>query len=259
MWTPERHDRIISLLQQRQRLTTDAFAFELGVSKETVRRDLIELESIGKLKRTHGGAIPCISTGETFAEASYLERARLHQAEKRAIAHAAAALIEAGSACFVDAGTSTHAFAQALLGHKDIHIVTNSIEIAKTLSANPGIEVHLLGGSLQREVPATSGDFTVNEIGRFHADYAVISPTALDPDKGALDFASHEAGVARAMLAHSRQNIILANSKKLGRISRVQVCATAAIDTLVTDKLAETALLERLQRAGVGRVLTAAG
>lgn len=257
MWTPERHDRIISLLQQRQRLTTDAFALELGVSKETVRRDLIELESNGKLKRMHGGAVPCVQANESLAEASYLERARLHQAEKRAIAHAAAALIEPGSTCFVDAGSSTHALALALLGRKGIHIITNSVDIAKTLSASSDMAVHLLGGCLQKDMPATSGDFTVSEITRFRADYAIISPTALDPEQGALDFAWHEASVARAMLAHARQNIVLANGQKLGRVSRVLVCTAAAIGTLVTDSQAEPAQLERLHRAGVKRVISA--
>lgn len=258
MWTPERHDRIISLLHQRQRLTTDAFALELGVSKETVRRDLIELESNGKLKRMHGGAVPCGLPAESLAEASYLERARLHKEEKRAIAHAAAALIEPGSACFIDAGSSTHALAQALLGNKGLHVITNSIDVAKTLTASPDIEVHLLGGTLQTDVPATSGESTVSEIARFHVDYAVISPTALSPEHGALDYAWHEASVARAMLAHARHNIMLANGKKLGQGSRVQICATAAIDSLVTDSQAEPALLERLRRAGIKRIISAA-
>ncbi|MCV2369504.1 DeoR/GlpR family DNA-binding transcription regulator [Roseateles oligotrophus] len=257
MWTPERHDRIISLLQQRQRLTTDAFALELGVSKETVRRDLIELESNGKLKRMHGGAVPCVQPVETLAEASYLERGRLHQAEKRAIARTAAALIEAGSTCFIDAGSSTNALAQAMLGSKGIRVITNSVEVARTLASSTAIEVHLLGGQLQTDVPATSGEFTVSEIARFHADYAVISPTALNPEHGALNYAWHEASVARAMLAHARHSIMLANAHKLGQGSRVQICTAASIDSLVTDHQAEPAMLERLRKSGIKRVISA--
>jgi DeoR/GlpR family transcriptional regulator of sugar metabolism len=258
MWTPERHDRIISLLHQRQRLTTDAFALELGVSKETVRRDLIELESSGKLKRMHGGAVPCALPAESLAEASYLERARQHQAEKRAIARHAASLIEPGSACFIDAGSSTHALAHALLNNKGLRVITNSVDVAKTLAASADIEVHLLGGNLQTDVPATSGEFTISEIARFHADYALISPTALSPEHGALNYAWHEASVARAMLAHARHNIMLAHADKLGLGSRVQICTSAAIDSLITDGQAEPAMLERLRRAGIKRVISAA-
>ncbi|MEJ6004072.1 DeoR/GlpR family DNA-binding transcription regulator [Paucibacter sp. AS339] len=258
MWTPERHDKIISLLNERQRLTTDAFALELGVSKETVRRDLIELEAHGKLSRVHGGAIPCAQTSEAQAEASYQERVRQQQPEKQAIARAAAKLIRPGSCCFIDAGSTTHALAQQLLQcGRELQIITNSVEIARTLAASPEIETHLLGGQFQADVPATSGDFTLSEIARYHADFALISPTALNPEHGALDYAWHEANVARAMLARSRSCILLADASKLGASSRLQVCPATAIDVLVTDDRAEPAMLERLRNAGVKQMICA--
>ncbi|MCV2350291.1 DeoR/GlpR family DNA-binding transcription regulator [Paucibacter sp. Y2R2-4] len=258
MWTPERHDKIISLLNERQRLTTDAFALELGVSKETVRRDLIELEAHGKLSRVHGGAVPCIQSSETQAEASYQERVRLHQPEKQAIARAAASLIRAGSCCFIDAGSTTHALAQSLLQNgRDLRVITNSVEVARTLSGSSEIQTHLLGGQLQTDVPATSGEFTVSEITRFHADFALISPTALNPEHGALDYAWHEAHVARAMLSRARSCIMLADANKLGNGSRLQICPPTAIDVLVTDERADASMLERLRNAGVKQTICA--
>lgn len=258
MWTPERHDKIISLLHERQRLTTDAFALELGVSKETVRRDLIELEAHGKLSRVHGGAVPCSQHNETQAEASYQERVRLHQPEKQSIARAAASLIPSGSCCFIDAGSTTHALAQALLQNvRELHVITNSVEIARTLAASGDIETHLLGGQFQTDVPATSGDFTLGEIARFHADFALLSPTALNAEHGALDYAWHEAHVARAMLARARTCIMLADANKLGTGSRVQICPPTAIDVLVTDARAEPAMLEGLRHAGVKQTIYA--
>jgi DeoR family fructose operon transcriptional repressor len=260
MWTPERHDKIISLLNERQRLTTDAFALELGVSKETVRRDLIELEAHGKLSRVHGGAVPCVHPAESQAEASYQERVRLHQPEKQAIARAAASLIRPGSCCFIDAGSTTHALAQSLLqSGRDLRVITNSVEVARTLSGSSDIQTHLLGGQLQADVPATSGEFTVSEINRFHADYALISPTALNPEHGALDYAWHEAHVARAMLSRSRNCIMLADANKLGSASRLQICPSTAIDILVTDERADPNILERLRNAGVKQTICAPG
>ncbi len=258
MWTPERHDKIISLLNERQRLTTDAFAIELGVSKETVRRDLIELEAHGKLSRVHGGAIPCAQNSESLAEASYQDRLRLHQPEKRAMARAAASLIRPGSTCFIDAGSTTHALALSLFhSGRDLRVITNSIEIARTLSACSEIQTHLLGGELQAEVPATSGEFTVSEIARFYADFALISPTALNPESGAQDYAWHEAHVARAMLSRARTCIMLADANKLGIDSRMQICPSTAIDVLVTDERADPAMLERLRNAGVKQTICA--
>lgn len=86
-----------------------------------------------------------------------------------------------------NAPSRTHALAQALLGAKGLHVITNSIDVAKTLATSPDIEVHLLGGKLQTDVPATSGEASVSELGHFHVDYALISPTALSPEHGALD------------------------------------------------------------------------
>jgi len=258
MWSQERHNRILSLLNERQRLTTDMFAAELGVSKETVRRDLIELEQLGKLARVHGGAIPSEQTSAQ-PEASYLERARLQRSEKQAIARAAAALIESGQTCFIDAGSTTHALAQELAQGtpRSLRVITNSFDVALSLSARPEIEVHQLGGQLGSEMPATYGEFTVSEIARFHVDLALLSPTALCPQRGAMDYAWHEASVARTMIAHARKCLLLADASKLGASSRMQICVPAAVDILVTDASADAETLRALREGGVGQVVLA--
>ena len=253
MWAHERHRRIVALLNERQRLTTEMFSAELGVSRETIRRDLIELELSGKLSRVHGGAIP----QPVPVEASYVEREGLHKSEKSRIAQAAAALIEPGMSCFVDAGSTTLALAHALLKRGDLQIVTNSVGIAADLAGNPGIDVLLLGGRVALELPATYGDQTVAEIGRYHLDMAIISPVGLDARAGAMDYLWHEAAVARAMLEHARLRVVLADASKLGRQSRMQVCATSAVDVLVTDKGADEAVVQGLVEGGVKRVLRA--
>ena len=253
MWAHERHSRIVALLNERQRLTTENFSAELGVSKETIRRDLIELELSGKLSRVHGGAIP----QNVPIEPSYIEREELHRLEKRAIARAAAALITPGMSCFIDAGSTTQALAQALLARTDIQIITNSVSIASELAGNPGLDVVLLGGRIAQEMPATYGDQTVAEIGRFHLDLAIVSPVGVDARAGAIDYLWHEAAVARAMLEHARQRIVLADRTKLGQTSRMQICSASAVDVLVTDALAGDKVVRQLQAGGVRQVLHA--
>jgi len=253
MWAHERHSRIVALLNERQRLTTEAIAAELSVSKETIRRDLIELELSGKLSRVHGGAIP----QNIPVESSYVEREVLHRPEKRAVARAAATLIRPGMSCFIDAGSTTLALAQALHGRSDIQIITNSVGIASDLASNPGLDVVLLGGRIAQEMPATYGDQTVAEIGRYFLDLAIISPVGIDARAGAMDYLWHEAAVARAMLEHARERIIIADCSKLGRTSRMQICAASAIDVLVTDAPAGDKQVRQLEAGGVKRVLSA--
>lgn len=253
MWAHERHSRIVALLHERQRLTTESIAAELAVSKETIRRDLIELELSGKLSRVHGGAIP----QAVAAEPSYVEREELHRPEKGAIARAAATLIRPGMSCFIDAGSTTRALAQALQGRSDIQVVTNSVGIASDLAGSAGLDVVLLGGRIAPEMPATYGDLTVAEIGRYHLDLAIVSPVGIDARAGAMDYLWHEAAVARAMLEHARARILLADRSKLGQTSRLQVCTASAVDVLVTDAPAGDKVVRQLEAGGVKSVLSA--
>ncbi|MDT9001135.1 DeoR/GlpR family DNA-binding transcription regulator [Paucibacter sp. APW11] len=254
MWLHERHKKIIALLNERQRLSTEMFAAELRVSRETVRRDLIELEQSGQLSRVHGGAIP----NQAPAEPSYVERSRLFQAEKLAIAKRAVQLVTRGQCCFIDAGSTTHALAHELAKCEQLQVITNSVDVAAALSRNASLEVLLLGGRLESDVPATYGEQTIAEIKRFQVDLALISPVAISADGGAMDYAWHEACVARAMLAQAKTRVLMADANKLGVQSRVQICSTQAIDVLVTDGRAEPAQLAELRAGGVGEILQAA-
>lgn len=253
MWVAERHRRILDLLQTHQRLTTEHFAEALGVSRETVRRDLIELERCGQLARVHGGAVPPVPG--VRPEPAYVERAGLHQLQKREIARLAAALIQPGQTCFLDAGSTTLALAEELARRQGLILITNSLPAATALTRVPGHEVRLLGGRLETEVPATYGEQTVAEIGRLQVDWALVSPVSFDAANGAMDYLWHEATVARAMLGRARQRVVLADASKLGQASRVQICPPSDVDVLVTDGQADAALLAGLAAAGVKRLL----
>ncbi|MFG6489638.1 DeoR/GlpR family DNA-binding transcription regulator [Roseateles sp. BYS78W] len=255
MWVAERHRRILDLLQTHHRLTTEHFAEALGVSRETVRRDLIELERSGQLARVHGGAVPPAAAPAVPPEPAYLERTGLRQLQKRHIARLAAALIQPGQACFLDAGSTTLALADELAPREGLIVITNSLDAATVLARNARHEVHLLGGRLETDVPATYGEQTVAEIGRLQVDWALVSPVGFDAINGAMDYLWNEATVARAMLSRARQRVVLADASKLGQASRIQICPTAEVDVLVTDADADARVLESLAAAGVKRVL----
>ena len=107
MWAQERHRRIQGLLGHHKQVSADELARQLDVSRETIRRDLVELEAAGLLRRVHGGAILPDSTGK---EAPFADRLQVRRREKQAIARAAAQLVEPGQTCFVDAGSTTVGF-----------------------------------------------------------------------------------------------------------------------------------------------------
>ncbi len=252
MWTPDRHRRILTLLQQQQQVSTEELAQDMGVSRETVRRDLIELEQGGRLSRIHGGAVPC--HGVFSPEPSYSERAHSHRTEKLRIGQLAAAMMRSGQSCFIDAGSTTLALAQQLSQLDHIRVVTNAVEVASTLRRNASIDVMLLGGRFESDVPATYGEQTIEEIARHRVDFAFVSPVAVDARLGAMDYAWHEAAVARAMLQHGQCRVLLAHLAKLGQASRVQVCALSQVDVLVCEQALSETLHQSLTQAGISEI-----
>lgn len=252
MFAEERHQQIIALLQDSKRVQAEELAISLGVSRETIRRDLKHLEDAGTIRRVHGGAL----LAQKVQEAPFRARVEQRTAEKRAIAKAAAALVKPGSCCFIDAGSTTAALAHELAAIPDVSVITNSIEVASILrSARPGMDVILVGGSLSREVPATQGELTLSQIRLFRADIALISPVGVDRDAGVTYFDLGEGEVAKTMLARAGRKIVLADSSKHEIVSRVFVANCAEFDVLVTDSIDNS----NIYAAGFGEVILPQG
>lgn len=241
MWPKERHQRIISMLSSKQLVSANDLAGLLEVSRETVRRDLLELEKRGLITRVHGGAV----LPNKGHEAPFENRRDEQISAKQDIARKAVTLIEPGSSIMVDAGTTTSFLGQSLTKLSGIMVVTNSIDIAQTIkSSGADIDLILLGGQLVSDVPATYGELTLSEIRRFNVDLAFISPVAVDAHKGAFSFALKEAEIAKTMIAQARNNVILCDRTKLGMTNRVRFAKTCDIDYLVTDRLAKPDQIE---------------
>lgn len=253
MWSHERRSRILSELESNGKIRTAGLAAAMSVSRETIRRDLLELETEGVLERVHGGAI--ISSGTVPPEPTFAERIVAHQEDKQAIGRLAAELIEPNSTIFVDAGSTTLAFGQEIvrLG-RPLRIITNSIGIAQLTCDHEFLETLLLGGTPHSEVPATYGELTLAEIERFVADYAVISPVGYSSLRGPSDYALHEAEIARKMIRSSRKCLLLCHSEKLETDSRVSICPSDEVDFLITDEGAPANLT--LPRGEVRRART---
>jgi len=255
MLQEDRHQRIRALLATVGRATTDRIATDLGVSRETVRRDVLALEARGELRRVHGGVAAIAE-----AEPPIAVRARVRLAEKTRIAQAAARLVSPGQTLFLDVGSTVSILARELATLSGLTIVTNSFEVATIIGGSPGERsnrVIVLGGELGQTMPATFGSTTVAEIQRWQADVALLSPVGIDHRYGATSFDIEEANVARAMAAAAKRVLILADHSKIGQTSRVAYCAPDRIDGLITDaRAAEDAALGAL-RTVIGEIVIA--
>ncbi|WP_254694869.1 DeoR/GlpR family DNA-binding transcription regulator [Antarctobacter heliothermus] len=234
------------MLAASRQVSANDLAEMLSVSRETVRRDLLDLEKTGQVNRVHGGAV----LPEPRTEEPFRQRMTVQLRAKSEIARKAAGLIQPGQTILVDAGTTTAIFARELAKLSGVSVITNSLDVATTLQG-AGKEVLLLGGRMLADVPATVGELTLSEIRRFSVDLCFSAPVAVHPVKGAFFYDLQEAEIAIAMASQSSRSIILADQSKLGETSRVRSWEPGEIGTLVTNKAATTEQIAAFRKAGV--------
>lgn len=250
MWAKERHQRILSMLTANRQVSANDLAEMLNVSRETVRRDLLDLEEAGQINRVHGGAV----LPEARSEEPFQQRMKAQIRAKSEIARKAAGLIQPGQTILVDAGTTTAIFGRELAKLTGVSVITNSLDIATTLQG-AGREVLLLGGRMAADVPATVGELTLSEIRRFRADICFSAPVAVHSAKGAYFYDLQEAEIAAAMSAQAARAVVLADHSKLGETSRVQSWATEDMGTLVTNRAAPADQVAAFKAKGVDVII----
>lgn len=244
----DRQTRILEIVARDGAVSVETLADSFEVSAETIRRDLSDLASTGALHKVRGGARRI----RLATEGSFDER-RFEQAEaKAAIARTLAGIIEAGDTIFMDTGTTTLACAEELARHDGLTVVTNSFFIAQRLGARNGRnKVYVVGGAWHTGNAETVGPLAIDQIGRFQADHAVLGVAAVDAEAGAMDADFDEAQIARAMMDHARQVIVLAHGEKFGRRAAFRVCRLDQIDVLVSDRQPDGPLAAALAAAKV--------
>ena len=175
----------------------------------------------------------------------YEARRRLHADAKTAIAAACAAAIPDNSSLILNLGTTTEAVAQALIHHSNITVITNNMNVANILTANPGCEIMVAGGALRRSDGGLVGELATQFIEQFKVDYAIIGTSALDLDGDMLDYDLAEVRVSRAILRQARQSFLVTDHSKLGRSAPARIASLSEIHTLFTDRALPGPLMER--------------
>lgn len=227
-----RQSEILDLARAEGRVLVDDLAQRFDVTLQTIRRDLGEMAEAGLLDRVHGGAVPRAGT----VNLGYEARRRMNAEAKAAIGAACAAAIPDNCSLILNLGTTTEAVAQALIHHQNITVVTNNMNVANILLANPGCEIMVAGGALRRSDGGLVGELTTQFLDQFKVDYAVIGTSALDHDGDMLDFDLAEVRVSRAILRQSRRAFLVTDHSKLGRPAPARIASIAEIDTVFTDR-----------------------
>lgn len=251
MLTTQRKQQILAYLKRDGQVIAKSFAESLGVSEDTIRRDLRELAREGLLQRVHGGALP-----SSPAVADFAGRERITPEGKVAIGRAAAAMIEPGQVVILDGGTTAREVARHISHGLHATVVTHSPTIALELVEKPNIDVILLGGRLFRHSVVSVGAVTIAAIAEIHADTFFLGVTGVHPKTGLTTGDYEEAAVKRALSHAAAETFVLASSEKLGAASPYAVVGLDEISGLITENAADEGLARPFEKLGV-RVIRA--
>jgi len=241
-----RRDEIIDLVRQKGFVAVDALADKFEVTPQTIRRDINELCEQGVLERLHGGArLP--SSTENLA---YPERQVLFSEEKRRIAALVAEHVPHQASLFINIGTTNEAIAEALLRHQGLSVITNNLNVASILSANPDFRVIITGGQVRAHDRGIVGEATLDLIRQFKVDIGIIGISAIEEDGALLDFDYREVRVAQAILENSRMVFLAADHSKFGRSAMARLGSIEQVDSFFTDRAPPAPVAERLTAAG---------
>ena len=223
---------LLAVVQAQGSVTVEHLADQLGVTLQTVRRDVQRLADNGLLTRFHGGVR---APGSTVDNIAHQQRENLNTAGKLRIARAVAAAVPNNCSLMLNIGTTTECIARALVRHLGLRVITNNLNVATTLSANTNCEVIVVGGVVRGRDRGIVGEAAVDFIRQFKVDIAIIGISGIEPDGSLRDFDYREVKVTQTILTHARQIWLAADSSKFNRPAMVEVGKLSQIDRLFTD------------------------
>jgi DeoR/GlpR family transcriptional regulator of sugar metabolism len=237
MLTTHRKQQILSLLGRDGQVIAKEVSQSMGVSEDTIRRDLREMAHEGLLQRVHGGALPA-----SPAIADFAGRESITAEGKVAIGRAAAKMIRAGQVVILDGGTTAREIARHIPVDLKVTVVTHSPTIALELVNHGNAEVILIGGRLFKHSVVAVGAAAIEAIGHIHADTYFMGVTGVHPKTGLTTGDFEEAAVKRALSHAAAETIVLASSEKLNAASPYAVIPLAEVSGMITERAAGAAL-----------------
>ncbi|WP_026699745.1 DeoR/GlpR family DNA-binding transcription regulator [Salibacterium aidingense] len=244
MKASKRRAAILQLMQSRTNVTVDHLIHQFGVSEETIRRDLRQLDDSGYVKRVYGGAVKIEKTTRYL---SYQERLNSNYNEKMAIGQECLQLLEEGDSVFIDGKTTCLVFARNIPSSLNLTIVTNSIILAHELiSRKSHATIHILGGELD-ENGMMNGPKVDQELRKYRFDKAIFSCIGVNA-KGCY-FGKMEAQQNAHTLKEISSNLLLlADSAKINRHAFLFGLPLEDFTYLITDEGAPVGFSEKVKK-----------
>ena len=249
---PKRLERLRQILRIDHVVGVEELCRELRVSAATVRRDLGQLESLGEVRRVHGGAV---GTGSRLEEPLFDDKTSIAAREKQRIAQAALKFIKPNDTIFLDGGSTVLELARLVRERSNLTVVTNSLRAAIELAAQ-GPRVILIGGEFRRLSQTLVGPLTRLTLDEVHVDKAFMGTIGLTLEEGLTTTDPSEAYTKELVMHHARQVILLADHSKVGKVSFACAGQLGKVQVLITDKQVDRKFASQLRKNGVEVVRT---
>ncbi|BDI34301.1 DeoR family transcriptional regulator [Capsulimonas corticalis] len=231
MLTTHRKQHILAVLQRDGQIIAKTLSLELGLSEDTIRRDLRELAQEGLLQRVHGGALPASPAVVDFAG-----RQRIAPQAKVRIGQAGARMVRPGQVVILDGGTTAVQLARHLPPDLVATVVTHSPSIAVELAQHPSVEVVVIGGRLFKHSVVTVGAAAIETLKRIRADTYFMGVTGIHPDAGLTTGDLEESYMKRLLSDQAADTVVLASAEKLGAASPYLIGPVSEASSIITER-----------------------
>lgn len=232
----ERITQIKNILYEKKDISVNELCKLLYCSPSTIRRDLLELEKNGLLRRTHGGATLVTNTTTEFSSSL---RALDNREAKKYICNIASKFIEDDMSIFIDSSSTLYFITEHIAKHHNIKIITNGLKIATELRYSNNVEIFLTGGVLKTNSLSVIGDYASSFIRDFNVDLCLMSCKCLD-EKGFYEADYQQAQIKKNMLYNSKTKLMLCDSSKFGYSSYINLAKIDDVDYIITNEVDST-------------------
>ncbi|WP_159620414.1 DeoR/GlpR family DNA-binding transcription regulator [Ruania rhizosphaerae] len=248
-----RRGALTDFVAERGQVAVGELAERFGVSIDTIRRDLDQLDADGLLIRTHGGAVS--KSAAPVGDRKLDLRLRMHTEQKEAIAAMAARLVQDDSVIMLNGGTTTLAVMRHLRDKRGLTIATNNLRIPAELPTGMECELYVFGGHVRTVAQTTTGAVSFAVTNRpdeitVRADIAIIGVGAV-ATSGFSTSNVGDAAMMAEMMDHAEQVAVVADSSKFSRHLFAQIASLDRATYLVTDIAPPPPIAASLEEAGV--------
>lgn len=242
----KRLSEIVSIVMELQDVDVAMLAQRFDVSEATIRRDLGTLEEQRLVSRTRGGAMP----NAAFHDVPLSLKNTQDAAEKQRIAEGAMQYLQGARVVGLTGGTTMTAFASRLVTRDGLTVVTNALNIATNLLANPGLRVLAAGGEARNSSQETVGPVAEAFLNDYNLDVAFLGVDGVHPQAGCTNYDPIGARVNKVLVERASRTIVLADATKVSRVALAPVCTLSEVDVLITDARAHQGMLDEIRALG---------